>query len=153
MENLIRKALNEALIILDKRTLQTKTELRSTNITDVKPLELASFMEINNIPSNAFFDGENNSYDGWESGVILLSWEVSVPTTDKDKLKYRKDAFTSIAFKEVFNLLTNNGYKREGYNTGLLKEFDNTTVYDMYTSGEFERLVKYYSLPFRKVSV
>jgi len=43
-----------------------------------------------------------------------------------------------------------NGYKRTGYNSGLLKQFDDTTVYDMYISKDFDRLVKYYSLPFVK---
>lgn len=41
-----------------------------------------------------------------------------------------------------------NGDKRQGFNSGLLKQFDDTTVYDMYMNDEWDRLVKYYSLPF-----
>lgn len=57
---------------------------------------------------------------------------------------------THIAFPLVSQLLRDNGYTRVGYNTGLLKEFDDTTVYDMYVDDDFDRLVKYYSLPFVK---
>ena len=99
---------------------------------------------------DAYFDGVDNGYDAWMGGYIQLSWVVPVPTTDNDKLKYRRRRFTSIAWRAVFDLLTTSGYKRVGYNSGLLKDFDDTTVYDMYMAKDFDRLVKYYSLPFVK---
>ena len=70
---------------------------------------------------------------------------------DKDKLKFRRKRFSTIAFKRVFDLLTTNGYKRVGFNSGLLRDYKDTTVYDMYMENDFDRLVKYYSLSFVKI--
>lgn len=146
MKYLIRLALNDAFVVLDKRTPLTKTKTESMDIINVSPLDIASFMRDNNIPNDAYFDGRDNGYDAWDA--ILISWDVAVPTTDKDKLIFKRDKFTGIAFKFVFDLLTTNGYKRVGYSTALLKQFDDTTLYDMYLNKDFDRLVKYYSLAF-----
>jgi intergrase/recombinase len=99
-------------------------------------------------PNNAYFSGRDNGYDAWDD--IVLAWEIDIPTTEKDKLSFKRKRFTNIAWKFVYDLLIKNGYKRVGYNTSLLKEFDDTTVYDMYINEDFDRLVKYYSLPFVK---
>jgi hypothetical protein len=146
MKELLIQALNDAYIVLKKGVPKTKKKYKSISIIDVKPLELASFMKSNSIPDDAHFDGRDNGYDAWDA--ILLSWEVDVPTTADDKLLYSRKVFVNYAFKAVFDLLMNNGYKRVGYNTGLLKQFDDTTVYDMYISKNWDRLVEYYSLPF-----
>ena len=39
----------------------------------------------------------------------------------------------------------------KNFKFNLLKEFDNTTVYDMYINNEIDRLIRYYSLPFKKI--
>lgn len=148
MKELLLKALSDAIVKLDKYTPLTKKELRSVSIVDVKPIELLQFIEDNNIPKDCCFDGADNGYDAWDD--ILLSWEVDVVTDKEDRLKFRRKRFTTIAFRMVYDLLTTNGYKRVSYNTGLLKPFDNTTVYDMYINKEFDRLIDYYSLPFTK---
>lgn len=149
MKDLMIIALNDAFALLEKAVPQTKKETKSVSIMDVKPIDIISFMANNNIPNDACFDGKDNGYDAWDD--ILLSWDIVVPTTDKDKLKFKKDRFSTIAFRSIYNSLTVNGYKRVGYNTGLLKQFDDTTVYDMYINKDFDRLVKYYSLPFVKL--
>lgn len=151
MENLLTTALDNAISKLDKKTPLTKNKVESVSIVDINPLDIPSFMKDSNIPSNAYFDGRDNGYDAWDD--ILLSWIIDVPTTDGDKLKFRRKRFTHIAFKFVYDSLINNGYKRVGYNSGLLKDFDNTTVYDMYMAKDFDRLVKYYSLPFNKEEI
>lgn len=147
MKELLIQALDEAFVKLEKQVPQTKKQTKSISILDVKPLNLLEFMKANNVPDDADFDGKDNGYDGWND--ILLSWSIDVPTTDKDKLDFKRRRFSDVAFKCVYDLLTKNGYKRNGYNTGLLKQFDDTTVYDMYMSKDFDRLVKYYSLPFK----
>ena len=147
MEDLIIKALDDTIIKLDKITPTTKKKTKSISIIDVSPLDIPSFMKDNNIPNNAYFNGIDNGYDGWHTD-ILLSWDIDVPTTGDDKLKFRRNRFTTIAFKSVYDSLTSNGYKRVGYNSGLLRDFNDTTVYDMYLVKDFNRLVKYYSLPF-----
>ena len=148
MKELIIQALNDAFVLLEKQVPQTKKKTESISITDVKPMDIISFMKDNNIPNDACFDGRDNGYDAWDD--ILLSWEIDVPTTDKDKKEFKIKRFTGISWRFVYDLLTKNGYKRVGYNTGLLKQFDDTTVYDMYINKDFDRLVKYYSLSFNK---
>jgi hypothetical protein len=148
MKELITQSLNDAFGLLERQVPQTKKKTESVSIIDVKPLDIILFMKSNNIPNDATFSGRNNGYDAWDD--ITLSWEIDVPTTEKDKLEFKRRRFTDIAFKEVYDLLTKNGYKRVGYNTGLLKQFDKKTVYDMYTDNDFDTIVKYYSLPFTK---
>jgi len=148
MKTLIIKALNDAIGKLDRQTPITKKIIKSVSIIDVNPLDIPKFMKDNDIPDDAYFSGRDNGYDAWDD--ILLSWVIDVPTTDDDKLKFRIKRFTTIAFKYVYDVLTSNGYKRVGYNSGLLKDFDDTTVYDMFINKDFDRLVKYYSLPFAK---
>jgi hypothetical protein len=148
MENLIKQALNDAIVKLDKITPTTKKVVKSLSIVDVSPLDIVSFMKKNDIPDDAYFDGRDNGYDGFDD--ILLSWEVKVPTTDKDKTDFRRKRFTTLAFARVREILLENGYKRVRYNSGLLREFKDTCVYDMFVNNQFDRLVKYYSLPFKK---
>tara|TARA_R110000868_G_scaffold329984_1_gene590901 strand:+ start:317 stop:1129 length:813 start_codon:yes stop_codon:yes gene_type:complete len=148
MKDLIIQALNNAFGILEKQIPQTKKKTESISIIDVKPSELLSFMKSNDIPNDAVFSGRDNGYDAWDD--IVLYWEIDIPTTDKDKKAFKRKRFTDIAWKVVYDILMKNGYKRVGYNSGLLKQFDDTTVYDMFISKNFDRLVKYYSLPFVK---
>lgn len=148
MKDLIIKALDDALILLEKRIPQTKKEIKYVNIEDVKPSELTQFMKDNNIPDDADFDGKPNGYDSFDE--VCLSFSVDIPTTEKDKLKFCRSAFTSIAWKFVYDLLIKNGYKRVGYNSALLKPFEWTSVYEMYINNEYDSLVKYYSLSFVK---
>lgn len=148
MKELIIKALSEAIIVLDKQVPQTKKQTKSISIIDVNPLDIPSFMKSNNIPENAYFDGRDNGYDAWDD--ILLSWDIDVHTTDEEKLTYKRKRFSDIAFRYVNDSLTDNGYKRIGFNSRLLKQFKNTSVYDMFINKDFDRLVEHYSLYFTK---
>lgn len=146
MKDLLITALNEAYTILENRTPQTKKELKQLTISDVNPLELTKFITDNNIPLDCWFGGIDNGYDGYSD--ICLNWEIDVPTTEKDKLKFSNDRFRSIAWKIIFDSLTNNGFKRIGVPSHLLSQYSDTTVYKMYIEKDYERLVKYYSLYF-----
>lgn len=148
MKDLLIKALDEAIIKFDKQIPLTKKETVYINIDDVKPLDISNFIKDNNIPDNCYFGGKPNSYDAFDE--VCICYDIDIPTTEKERLKYKQNKFSTIAFKFVYNTLINNGYKRVGFNSGLLKEFDNTTIYDMYIIKDFDRLVKYYSLPFIK---
>lgn len=149
MKNLITSALNDAMIKLVDQVPLTKKEMMSISIIDVSPLDLVNFMKDNNIPDDAEFGGRDNGYDAWDD--ICLEWTIDVPTTDDDRLKFKRNRFSGVAFRFVYDTLIDNGYERTGYNSGLLKDFDDTTVYDMYMAQDFDRLVKYYSLPFKKI--
>jgi hypothetical protein len=147
MKKFIIKALDEALVHIYKITPTTKIVERSVSVMHVMPKDILTFMKENSIPDDACFAGKDNGYDGFDD--ILLSWDIKVPTTEEDRLKYRRERFNSVSFKRLHDLLTANGYKRVGYNTRLLKEFNDTIVYDMYMNKEWDRLIKYYSLSFK----
>ncbi len=146
MKDLIIQELNNAFVILETRIPQTKKNEKSISIIDVEPMELISFMEANNIPKNASFGGRDNGYDAWDD--IILEWDIDVPTTDKDKLEFKRTKFTDISWKLVYDTLTKNGYTRISFSSELLIEFKDTTLYDMYINKEFDRIVKYYSFRF-----
>ena len=100
MKNLIEKALDEAKVKLGKRTPLMKKQTETISIMDVSPIDLREFMKDNNVPDDAEFDGRDNGYDAWDD--IQLSWNIDVPTTDKDKTDHDRRVFTTIAFKLVF---------------------------------------------------
>lgn len=126
---------------------ETKNEIQSISVMDVSPIALPVFMEENGIPSDAWFSGNDNGYDGWDD--FMLSWDVVVPTTDAERQHSLRESFRRRAFRRVSDLLKENGYRRYGSSTRLFKAFDDTTVYDMYMNGEIDRLVDYYSLYFK----
>lgn len=159
MKELLKQALDLAVIKLESITPQIKKKKNSISILDVNPIDLAKFMQENNIPNDASFDGRDNGYDAWND--ILLSWEVDVSTSEKEKLEYKNRRFHDIAFKYVFDLLTTNGYKRtSGLDIGRITYkktsnnissiimFDNKSVYEMYMDKDLNKLVEYYSMYF-----
>lgn len=148
MQSLLIPALNDAYARLEKRTPTTKTKLVYVDIENVAPLDLPRFMLENNIPDSASFGGEPNGYDAFDRACLV--YETIIPTSDKDKLEFNRRTFQTIAFKSVFEALTNAGYTRHGCNSHLFKQFDDATVYDMYMAGDFDRLARYYSLSFTK---
>ena len=161
MRNLLSKALNDAFITLEKQVPQTKKKTETVSILDVKPSQLISFMKSNDIPNEAYFSGTDNGYDGWND--IVLAWKADVPTSEKEKSEYKNYRFHDIAFKNVYDLLTTNGYKRinrqdnsritykKRSNTiSSIIMFDNKSVYEMYVDKDLDKLVEYYSMYFQK---
>ena len=147
MKDLLIQALNEASVVMEAKIPQTKTEVKYVNIEDVSPLGIAAFMKTNNIPDTAYFGGKPNGDDAYSE--ICLCYDVAIPTTDKDKLKFRREKFSSIVFKHVFDLLTTkHGYKRTGFDSRALRPFYGESIYDMYIVKNFDRIVEYYSIYF-----
>jgi len=83
-------------------------------------------------------------------GDVYALWHKEEPKTDAEILKEKRKRFTNFAYPFVSKLLRENEYKRSGYHSGLLKEFDKTTIYDLYMAEDYDMLVKYYSLGFNK---
>jgi len=147
MKKLIINALDNAYISLIHTVPSTKKDNKTLSVMDVNPIDMADFMKDNNIPTDAWFEGGDNGHDGYDD--FLISWDIIVPTNDNDKNAYIKRIFNSHkAHKHVFDSLTTNGYKKVGFNSARGIPFDTTTVYDMYMSKDFERLLEYYSLSF-----
>jgi hypothetical protein len=146
MKEIITTTLQEVMNKVLASTPETKKQTKYLDILDVEPIKLIEFMRDNNIPSDAYFSGVDNGYDGWSH--IVIEWLIDVPTTDKDKLQYQKNTFNSSS--AVRKALMANGYKRKSLYSNEFNEFANTTVYDMYVSGDFDALVKYYSISWVK---
>ena len=148
MKELIIKSLDEAFEKLAKIAPQAKNVNKQVNIKGLTLGQIQEIIKENNIPINATIE-EIEDREKYEIGIL---WYVEKPTTNDDILEFmRKDAW-GYAFKAVHKALTENGYnyKRVGFGSKILAEFDCTTVYDMYINKDWERLVKYYSLQFKK---
>jgi len=153
MKELIIKSLDEAFEKLAKIAPQAKNVNKQVNIKGLTLGQIQEIIKENNIPINATIDeiDDREKYD-WGTNEIGILWYVEKPTTNDDILEFmRKDAW-GYAFKAIHKALTENGYKykRVGFGSQILAEFDCTTVYDMYINKDWERLVKYYSLQFEK---
>ena len=148
MQELIISALSVALEKLENRVPQTKNKENFISLRDVEPLKLMDFMRENNVPEDAWFDGEDNGYDAFAD--IWLMWYTQVPTSGKDKLRFKVEHFDNIAWNFVRDILLANGYSICPFDTILLREFKGTNLYTMYTNGEFDRILKFYSFRFKK---
>jgi len=150
MKDLIIQALDSFSATFEQTVPKTKPKTILVDIEGVSPVNLVSFMKENQIPNDAWFAGRPNGYDGFDQ--VCLAYEIQVPTTHEDNMKFKRRVFGTRVFKKVYDILTANGYKRKGFNSALLADYDNTTVYDMYVCMSFDRLVSYYSLYFSKLS-
>ena len=149
MKDILIKILDECFYEVVRFTPTTKKKTVSISIQDIRPTDIIRFMEENNIPEDAYFTGTDNGYDGWDD--VVLEWDVSVPTTELDKIEYRRKRFANTAFRKLYKALTANGYKRAGVPSQLLDQFKSRTVYEMYVEKDFDTLIKYYSLYFKKL--
>lgn len=151
MKKLIEQALNDAYLKLERQVPQTTKQYKEINIKDVKPIDLQEFMKINSIPDDAYFSGGDSAYDACYE--ITLCWEVDVPMAEEDKITFRRNRFSEIAFKFVYDLLIENNYKRIPWDSCLGRQFKDTTVYDMYVNKDFDSLGDYYLLSFAQRSM
>jgi len=151
MKDLIKDALDKAMDIVNKQVPKTKRTVRSISIDGVKPLDLPKFMKDNNVPDDCHFDYKDNGFGDFDHD-IMLSWFIDIPTTDDDNLRFRIKRFNNnVAWNTVRPVLLDNGYIRVGGGSLLLREFKDTSVYEMYCiSGDLDRLVRYYSIFFDK---
>ena len=146
MKDLLIQALTDAFAHVEKQIPQTKKETKEISIENVKPLDIVDFMKENGIPDDAYFVvGEEGQYG------VFLSWDVEVPTTEADKLKFVKYKTDYVTWQYVYKLLTANGYKRIRYDASYFRKFGDTSIYKMFIEKDFDRLVEYYSGFFTKV--
>lgn len=151
MKELIKKALELAWIKASSNVPKKIKKEKKVDISNIYPKDLGEFMEKNNIPPYADFDGEDNGYDGWSVGKIFLSWDIEVSPSKKymdEKRIYFFNKYRSWEF--VRDALIKNGYKRYSQSPDLLKikEFKSFSIYDAFVNEEYDKLEKYYSLFF-----
>jgi len=129
---------------------QTKQETRSLEISQVDPADILEFMEENKVPlADAWFSSCSDQYE--QSDAIYVKWTVKVPTTVRDKENYVRRKVNHNALLRISSAFKALGYKRVGVRSSAFKPFDDTSVYDMFISGEWERLEQYYLLMFKKI--
>lgn len=142
MKDLIKGALDDAYDILQKKVPETKIQIKSMSILDVKPVDLIKFMRDNNIPDSAYFNSDDDE--------TFLSWDIERAITEEEKIVFERYHFGFLAFKAVYRLLTEDGYKKVIAKSSSLTKFKGTTTYDMYITQNFDMLAEYYSLYFEK---
>lgn len=98
-----------------------------------------------NISIISIFDNE----DAFSSGAKLgISFIKIVDKTEKEIQKEIEKRIENSSFKIIYDGMIEKGFKRIGFNSGLLKPFDKISVYDMIKNNDLERLVSYYSFRF-----
>ena len=150
MRDFIVKALKDAAEHMEPGVPKTKKETVFVNIENVSHtiINLVSFMQENDIPDSAVFTHVCSCSATHVEPGDYLTYQIDVETTEKERDEYRRRRFDQIAFKKLYDLLTAAGYKRVGFNSGLLKQFKDTTIYDMFLEKDWDRLEKRYSLSF-----
>jgi len=142
-------------IIINKVIPETLSLKIGTTKRDVKNIEIEDSQNLNsltqtiekiskeyNIEMDKIFIGVVNDYDG---GTFCASFDVVVEKTPKEIKKELISLIERKTWKIVYDNMLSNGFKRTGFNSSLLKAFDNTTVYEMVKNNEVDKLVSYYS--------
>lgn len=144
MKDLIIKALDEAFELFKRKVPQARKKEESLDISHVSPFVLPSFLKENNVPNNAYFSYMDS---GKRNTGTYLCWEVEpAPMTEEDRLTWKRQNFTSVAWSFVVHVLTKDGYKHRNRDYWLATEYPDATIYDLYIAKDFDRLVEYYSL-------
>lgn len=150
MKDILIQALDTAFEVMNSVPPQTKRVVKKISIDNVEPLQLQRFIKDNNIPKRAYFGGHGNVEEG--ESEAFLCWDIEEPLSSVEQRKHDIKKFDRQAWYTVYKWLTNEGYKRCGCNTSEFKQFEDTTILDMYIENDFDRLAKYYSLFFKKES-
>lgn len=142
IEEVVKECLNNLPKINKYKTVEKTEHFGGGTLAEVK----AEFEEVAekygvNIESLEIY----NDYD-----YLNICIPIEVDRTEKEIEQELIKRFQRKMWNKIYKELINVGYKRAGFNSGLLKEFDNTSVYQMAKDGDFDRLTKYYSLYFKK---
>jgi len=141
LKTIIQTHLELSIELLEKQVPKHKKSAKYISIDHVSPMDLPQFISENNIPKECCFTTDVNE-------DVSLYWEIDVPTTDQDKLIFKRKRFDSILWTYIYKTMIENGYKRKGVDSGLFKQFNDATIYDRYVNKDFDRIVDYYSLCF-----
>jgi len=92
----------------------------------------------------------NKIWIGSNDDELYLCFGIEVPKTEEELQNGKRSYFQNVYFNKIYKLLISNGYTRIPFNSCLLKEFQHTTVYDLYKDKDFTTLLKYLGLYFDK---
>jgi hypothetical protein len=120
------------------------------NVSVEKIIEQGRFSEIKDqIKSYNVSEEEISMYVN-NDNELIISFEIEEIKTEAEKIKEFIYYFNKRVYRFIYNEMIENGYKRVGFNSALLKPFDNINLYELYIHNDFETLEKYYSLYFVK---
>ena len=146
--------LKEILPLAMEKTIKQAPKFKmirvERDISDVKPRDLDKFTEDNNIPDHAEFSTMDEDYVIIETNNCCLSWNESVPTTDKEQQAYIVRRFDQVVWGFLYKRLIENGYTRTGCCSSIFKKYP--TVYEMYLDNDIERIEEFYLHRFKKES-
>jgi hypothetical protein len=151
MENIIKRKLTECYDSLGTfspmKKQQKEVYVGGGNISELLDI-VENIVLTENIDKNdiRFISNTNYSMDG----DIIAIFDIEVPKTKNDLDIEKEKKFKNKYFKVVFDEMIKKGYKRVGFSSHLLKEFDDTTVFKMFLNKDFDRLTKYFSIFFVK---
>lgn len=141
MKDLIINALDDCFLYCCKNVSRITRRENLICIDEVKPKELPAFMRKNDIPDGADFYIRSDQY-------LYLVWYTIEEASEIEINQRIQVKFMNLASQLVYKALYNAGYKRVGVNSAKLKGWP--TVWDMFSSGNWEGLVNYYSMFFKK---
>lgn len=149
LDDTLKKIILKKVIPAVKKIVvsQTKKDFKNIEIENNQNLvQLTSTIENiskkYNIEMDKIFIGVEHDYDG---GTFVAYFEESVNRPQKEIDEELKRLTENCAWKIVYDNMMANGFKRIGFNSSLLKQFDDTSVYQMIKNNEIDRLVNFYS--------
>jgi hypothetical protein len=142
MKDLIIDDLNKAFEDVSKREY-TKNEKVSFCVEGIDPYALVNFLTENNIPKDCYFSQDDD-------GRVTIAYDKKVNMNDVEILAVKKRLFENFAWSEIYKSLIANGYVRISVSSDAFKDFKDKSIYEMYIDKDFDSLVKYYSMRFKK---
>lgn len=149
MKDLLKIPLDLAFERMLKIIPKTEIETAYFDIRNVSPFDIPKFIKLHNIPTDCYFSGMPNSYDGFDFPALCYDYKVNL--SEKELNKRYVNKFESIAVKFVKDVLETNGYLpkyKRLQNFNQLYEFK--SVFDSYIEKDFIKLSIYYSQFFNK---
>ncbi len=125
-----RKSITKIVEIEDGQNLKTLTET------------VSEISKEYNIDVDKIYIGIDQDYDG---GKFCAYFDLEVDKTSKEIETELSNLIERRTWKIIFDNITKKGFRRIGFNTSLLKSFDDTSVHMMIKNNAIDRLVSYYS--------
>lgn len=116
----------------------------------IKEISIENNVDIENIKIEIFSDDYscNGAYT-----ELQATYRKDVLKSDKQMKIELEKRINSQSFSKIYSDMKNiENIKRTGFSTALLKEFDDTSIYNMLVNKDYDRLVKYFSLYFSEIN-
>lgn len=80
--------------------------------------------------------------------MLSVYFDTIVSKTKNEIENEMKSIIERKSYRIIYDNMIKNGFKRVGFNSKLLKNFNDTNVYEMIKNNELNKLVSYYSFWF-----